>query len=66
VAEDEVEADYAGDSVTIGFNVGYVMDALQAIEADQVEVTFQDADSSSIWRGLNCEHETFVVMPMRL
>ncbi|MGD2019965.1 MAG: DNA polymerase III subunit beta [Thiohalocapsa sp.] len=66
VAEDEVEADYAGDAVTIGFNVGYLIDALQAIEADQVEVAFQDADSSSIWRGLNCEDETFVVMPMRL
>jgi len=66
VAEDEVEADYAGEPVTIGFNVGYLLDALQAIEAGQVEVTFQDADSSSIWRGLDCEEETFVVMPMRL
>ncbi|WP_462328690.1 DNA polymerase III subunit beta [Thiohalocapsa halophila] len=66
VAEDEVEADYAGDAVSIGFNVGYLVDALQAIDAGQVEVVFQDADSSSIWRGLDCERETFVVMPMRL
>jgi DNA polymerase-3 subunit beta len=66
VAEDEVQADYAGEAVTIGFNVGYLIDALQAIEAGQVEVVFQDADSSSIWRGVGCERETFVVMPMRL
>ncbi len=66
VAEDELEAEYAGDAVTIGFNVAYLLDALQATESSQVEIAFQDADSSSIWRGLGCERETFVVMPMRL
>ncbi len=66
VAEDELETDYTGESVTIGFNVAYLLDALQSIEVEQVEVAFQDADSSSIWRGLGCDSETFVVMPMRL
>jgi DNA polymerase-3 subunit beta len=66
VAEDELATDYDGEAVTIGFNVSYLIDALQSIEVEQVEVTFQDADSSSIWRGLGCETETFVVMPMRL
>jgi DNA polymerase-3 subunit beta len=66
VAEDEVETDYSGDSVSIGFNVGYLLDALQSIDVDQVDIAFQDADSSSIWRGVGCEEETFVVMPMRL
>lgn len=66
VAEDEVEADCSGDPVTIGFNVGYLLDALQGIDVGQVDISFQDADSSSIWRGAGCEDETFVVMPMRL
>lgn len=66
VAEDEVEADYSGDSVTIGFNVGYLLDALQSIDVEQVDIAFQDADSSSIWRGAGCDEEIFVVMPMRL
>lgn len=66
VAEDEVEANYSGESVTIGFNVAYLLDALHAIEAGDVEINFQDADSSSIWRGVGCDEETFVVMPMRL
>ena len=66
LAEDELESDYSGAVVTIGFNVAYLLDALQSMEGDQVEVGFEDADSSSIWRGLGCDSETFVVMPMRL
>jgi DNA polymerase-3 subunit beta len=66
IAEDEVAAEYAGDAVTIGFNVGYLLEALQGVEVGDVEIAFQDADSSSIWRGMGCDNETFVVMPMRL
>ncbi len=66
VAEDEVPAEYDGETVTIGFNVSYLMDALQAIDSDRVQVGFQDSDSSSIWRGEGRTDETFVVMPMRL
>ena len=66
LAEDELETDYRGEAVTIGFNVSYLLDALQSIDVDEVEITFQDADSSSIWRGSGTESETFVVMPMRL
>ncbi len=66
LAEDELETDYQGEAVTIGFNVSYLLDALQGIDVEQVEITFQDADSSSIWRGSGSESETFVVMPMRL
>jgi DNA polymerase-3 subunit beta len=66
VAEDEVAADYDGESVVVGFNVNYLIEVLHSIEVAQVEVSLQDADSSSIWRGRDCPEETFVVMPMRL
>jgi len=66
LAEDELETDYSDEAVTIGFNVAYLMDALQSMDVEDVEISFQDADSSSIWRGVGCESETFVVMPMRL
>jgi DNA polymerase-3 subunit beta len=66
IAEDEVSVDYEGDTVAIGFNVAYLLDVLQSISAERVEIGFQDADSSSIWRGESCVDETFVVMPMRL
>jgi len=65
-AEEEIESDYSGESISIGFNVAYLMDVLNAIDAEKVQVQFQDSNSSSIWRGLDSEDETYVVMPMRL
>jgi DNA polymerase-3 subunit beta len=65
-AEDELEIDYRGDSTTIGFNVGYILDALGAVDEGAVEIWFRDGDSSAVWHGLGQEDETFVIMPMRL
>lgn len=65
-AEDAVEMEYQGDSVVIGFNVGYIMDVINAVEPKRIEVQFRDADGSSIWMGEGAEDETFVIMPMRL
>jgi DNA polymerase III subunit beta len=66
VSEDELAAEYDGEAVTVGFNVAYLMDVLQSVDSPRVAVNLQDADSSSVWRGVECEQETFVVMPMRL
>lgn len=65
-AEDELEIEYSGDVVAVGFNLGYVLDVLAAVDAEQVEVRFRDAESSAVWQGLGAEDETFVIMPMRL
>lgn len=65
-ADDEIEMEYDGDSVVIGFNVAYIVDVLQAVDQPKVEVVFRDADSSAIWRGDGMDDETFVIMPMRL
>ncbi|EGV18046.1 DNA polymerase III subunit beta [Thiocapsa marina] len=65
-AEEEIELDYGGESVAIGFNVAYLSDVLGAVEGSEVEVRFSDAGSSSVWRGVGAEDETYVVMPMRL
>jgi DNA polymerase-3 subunit beta len=65
-AEEEIALEYADDTVSIGFNVGYLADALSAMTDDTVQVQFQDSNSSSIWRGNDSPLETFVVMPMRL
>ncbi len=65
-AEDEIEIDYKGEPVSVGFNLGYVLDVLSAVDAESVEVRFRDAESSALWQGLGAEDETFVIMPMRL
>lgn len=65
-AEEEIELAYSDDPISIGFNVSYLMDVLGAIDGNDVMVQFQDANSSSVWRGKGAEDETYVVMPMRL
>ena len=65
-AEDEVEVNYTGDEVEIGFNVNYLLDALSAIDTDRVEIGLTDANSSCLIRAPGTTNTKYVVMPMRL
>jgi len=65
-AEEALEVEYSGDSMEIGFNVNYLVDALNAVDEDQVEVGLGDSNSSCLIRGVEARRSKFVVMPMRL
>ena len=65
-AEEELEVEYAGEDIEIGFNVNYLLDALGAVEGDDVTLSVQDSNSSCLIRQPGHEDCTFVVMPMRL
>ena len=65
-AQDELEVDYDGDEMEIGFNVNYLLDALAAVDTEDVEVGFVDANSSCVIHSPGNEESKFVVMPMRL
>jgi DNA polymerase-3 subunit beta len=65
-AEEELAAQYQGEPMEIGFNVGYLLDALGAIEEEQVTIGLTNADSSTLIQGLGNESSRYVVMPMRL
>lgn len=65
-AEEELEIDYSGAPLEIGFNVGYLQDMLNAMEADKVSLILSDSNSSLLANELNDEQSCYVVMPMRL
>ena len=65
-AEEEVEVSYKGEDMEIGFNVNYLLDALGAIEGDDVTLAFVDANSSCLLRDPGNDDCKYVVMPMRL
>jgi DNA polymerase-3 subunit beta len=65
-AEDQLEVDFSGDPIEIGFNVGYLLDSLGAIETDSVEVCLTGPDSSCLIRAPGDTTIKYVVMPMRL
>lgn len=65
-AEEQLEVEYRGSGVEIGFNVNYLLDALGALDQEEVEMQVTDANSSCIIRDPGEERCTYVVMPMRL
>ena len=50
----------------IGFNVNYLLDALAAIEGEQVELGLTDANNSCLMTSPSLPEAKYVVMPMRL
>lgn len=65
-AQEELDVEYTGDEIEIGFNVTYLVDALNAIKQDQVEIILIDANSSCLIHGAGDTSSRYVVMPMRL
>jgi DNA polymerase-3 subunit beta len=65
-AVETLEVEYSGDAMEIGFNVNYLLDALAAVDSEQVEFGVTDANSSCLIREPGTSQTKFVVMPMRL
>jgi DNA polymerase-3 subunit beta len=65
-AEEELEINYAGDSLDIGFNVTYLIDVLNNTSSEQVTFSFADANSSCLITVPNNSDYKYVVMPMRI
>ncbi len=65
-AEEEVTMKYSGEDLEIGFNVNYLLDALSAVDGDQVEVGLIDSNSSCLITEPGSTSCKYVVMPMRL
>ncbi|MCB1857489.1 MAG: DNA polymerase III subunit beta [Gammaproteobacteria bacterium] len=65
-AKEEIEIQYEGDDLAIGFNVGYLIEVLNVVETDQVKMFLSDSNSSCLIEGDQASNSRYVVMPMRL
>jgi DNA polymerase-3 subunit beta len=65
-AEDQLEISFSGETLEMGFNVSYLLDALAAIETETVEICLTGPDSSCLLRPPGDAALKCVVMPMRL
>jgi len=65
-AQDELEIDYHGDTLDIGFNVTYLLDVLNNLSSETVEWRFNDGNSSALITLPGNEQFKYVVMPMRI
>jgi DNA polymerase-3 subunit beta len=65
-AVDELDIDYGGDAIEIGFNVTYLIDALANMGQDMVKIDLQDGNSSALMTIPDNDTFKYVVMPMRI
>lgn len=66
-AVEEVEIEYNGAPITIGFNARYIIDALNVLGTEgEIEIELKDELSPSIIRKPGNEGYLYVLMPMRL
>jgi len=65
-AEEVLDVDYAGEELVIGFNSRYVLDAIGAIETEQVVFELRDAQSAGVIKSVEDEGYCCVIMPMRI
>ena len=65
-AVEELDVDYSGDSLDIGFNVTYLLDVLGNLKTELVRAEFGDANSSALISVPGDDGFKYVVMPMRI
>ena len=65
-AEEEIEINYSGGPMEIGFNVTYLLDAPGALGGELARLSFTDATSSCLLEESEGGGGKHVIMPMRL
>ncbi len=69
-SEDTIDTPYASEAITVGFNSGYILDFLKALDnAGEVRLEFKDSQSAGQMRPEDPDAEykyRYVLMPMRI
>lgn len=65
-AQEEIEIEYAGGELDVGFNVNYLLDVLNNVTSDRIEIRLADSNSSALITLPDNSRFKYVVMPMRI
>ena len=65
-AQEELEVDYGGEPLDVGFNITYLLDVLNNVDAEQIDCAFGDVNSSMLVTLPERSDYRYVVMPMRI
>ncbi|MGB4468499.1 MAG: DNA polymerase III subunit beta [Azovibrio sp.] len=65
-AQEEIEVQYEGAPLDVGFNVTYLLDVLNNLGGDEIQWSFNDANSSALISVPDNDRFKYVVMPMRI
>ncbi len=65
-AREEIECEYKGKHLEIGFNFRYMLDVLGVVEDEKIQIALKDEVSPCLIRSENDQGFLSLVMPMRL
>lgn len=65
-AQDELDISYQGEEFSIGFNVNYLLDAVNHLENDNMTLQLNSSESSALVTDPNDDTILNVIMPIRL
>src|SRR5687767_10782602 len=65
-AQEELEIEYAGEPLDVGFNITYLLDVLTNVGSETIDCAFGDANSSMLITLPDRSDYRYVVMPMRI
>ena len=64
-AVEEIDAEFEGDDLTVGFNSRYLHDVLMKLDGEKATINLADPGSPGLFRGDDLS-ALYVVMPMRV
>jgi len=65
-ATDELDIEYDGEELDVGFNVSYLLDCLNNLKSEQILLHFGDSGSSALLTVPGLDGFQYVVMPVRI
>lgn len=65
-AQEDIETNYLGNPLDIGFNVNYLLDGINYLNCENVTLSFGDQNSSLLITTPDTSDYKYVVMPMRI
>jgi len=65
-AREEIGIDYVGAALSIGFNVDFLIGAIDNMTSDTVTIALMDGQASALLTEPNAPAMRAVVMPMRI
>ena len=65
-ANDEIEVDYREAPMTVGYNVRYLIDAIEVIEEELISFEMRSNEGPGVIRAAGTDAYCCVVMPIKL
>jgi DNA polymerase-3 subunit beta len=65
-AKEDIDIDYGGDDLVVGFNARYLLDALSVIDEDDLLLELKDSATAGILRPTEGQGHLCLIMPMKL